>query len=432
MYKGTLKSNISDIREKVLDKNLKLKTEEATKTALIIPLIHSLGYDTTDPYEFIPEYVADVGNKRGEKVDYAIKLDGKVEMIIECKTLDSKLTDKQMNQLLRYYPLTQAKIGILTDGNEYKFYSDFEQQNIMDTKPFAVINMRKFKTSDLKLLTNISKKTYDFDKIKQTQTNALYHKNIRKYLTDTFKTEQSIEVLKNAKNQTVLILEGTFKNWVLNDYTIEVMQPIVQAEVKKYIKNFTNKQNTLNQKDISIKQLSSKLSGKLNSNNKVLKQTDAKISNIIQTYNNQDINAVKFNYTLSDKILKQKDKLMSKNILDIAKILKLQLTNIYDLEDVCGRETVDYLSINISDKTTQWLARIIKVGTRISIQYNDTGRNTYIKSDEFSTEQLEAFKNVAMYRKIYGFKTNVPYYSVLGTEEPDANRLTESDKTHNN
>lgn len=53
-----------------------LQTEEATKTALIMPFFAMLGYDVFNPQEFTPEFTADVGIKKGEKVDYAIMRDG--------------------------------------------------------------------------------------------------------------------------------------------------------------------------------------------------------------------------------------------------------------------------------------------------------------------------------------------------------------------
>jgi len=55
-----------------------LQTEEATKNALIMPFINILGYDIFDPTEVIPEFIADIGIKKGEKVDYAIVKDGKI------------------------------------------------------------------------------------------------------------------------------------------------------------------------------------------------------------------------------------------------------------------------------------------------------------------------------------------------------------------
>ena len=45
-----------------------LITEESTKTSLIMPFFQMLGYDIFNPLEFCPEYTADVGIKKGEKV----------------------------------------------------------------------------------------------------------------------------------------------------------------------------------------------------------------------------------------------------------------------------------------------------------------------------------------------------------------------------
>lgn len=48
-----------------------------------MPFISALGYDVFNPTEVIPEFTADVGTKKGEKVDYAIKKDDKIIILIE-------------------------------------------------------------------------------------------------------------------------------------------------------------------------------------------------------------------------------------------------------------------------------------------------------------------------------------------------------------
>ncbi|MGC4031699.1 MAG: type I restriction enzyme HsdR N-terminal domain-containing protein [Tepidisphaeraceae bacterium] len=75
-----------------------LKTEEATKNALVMPLINALGYNVFDPMEVIPEFTADVGTKKGEKVDYAITIDGKPMILVECKTVDLTLSMERVSQ----------------------------------------------------------------------------------------------------------------------------------------------------------------------------------------------------------------------------------------------------------------------------------------------------------------------------------------------
>ena len=69
MFEEKIKSFIERVnaaKENVL-------TEEATKTSLIMPFFSLLGYDIFNPLEFVPEFTADVGIKKGEKVDYAIR-----------------------------------------------------------------------------------------------------------------------------------------------------------------------------------------------------------------------------------------------------------------------------------------------------------------------------------------------------------------------
>ena len=63
-FEEKLKNYISRMKE--IKKNI--KTEEATKTSLIMPFFQILGFDVFNPNEFTPEYVADVGIKKGEKV----------------------------------------------------------------------------------------------------------------------------------------------------------------------------------------------------------------------------------------------------------------------------------------------------------------------------------------------------------------------------
>src|SRR5215210_6760083 len=118
-----------------------LQTEEATKNALIMPFINILGYDIFDPMEVIPEFTADVGIKKGEKVDYAIQKDGKIIMLFECKHCGGDLNVKHASQLFRYFSVTDARIAVLTNGLTFRFFTDLEAPNKMDEKPFFEFNM---------------------------------------------------------------------------------------------------------------------------------------------------------------------------------------------------------------------------------------------------------------------------------------------------
>ena len=86
-----LESRIAELTKTVREHREVLLTEEAAKTALVMPFLQALGYNVFNPSEVVPEYTCDVGIKKGEKVDYAICDGGKVRMLIECKPANSEL-----------------------------------------------------------------------------------------------------------------------------------------------------------------------------------------------------------------------------------------------------------------------------------------------------------------------------------------------------
>lgn len=153
---------------------MKDATEEATKNAFIMPFLSVLGYDVFNPHEVIPEFTADVGTKKGEKVDYAILKDGEPIILVEAKRLNVKLQKAQHNQLYRYFSTTHSRIAILTNGVEYKIYSDLNSPNIMDDEPFLSFNII---VDDIELyihsLENLVKENFN---IKTITENAIYLK----------------------------------------------------------------------------------------------------------------------------------------------------------------------------------------------------------------------------------------------------------------
>ena len=121
-----LREMSSRIRQRVEN----VKTEEATKTALVMPFInHVLGYNVFDPAEVVPEFIADVGTKKGEKVDYAIFRNGDPIMLFECKHYGVDLGKEPASQLYRYFSVAKARFGVLTDGVIYRFYSELLAKN---------------------------------------------------------------------------------------------------------------------------------------------------------------------------------------------------------------------------------------------------------------------------------------------------------------
>lgn len=161
-----------------------LQTEEATKNALIMPFINLLGYDTFDPTEVIPEFVADVGIKKGEKVDYAIVKDNKIIMLFECKHCGGDLNIKHASQLFRYFSVTEARIAVLTNGVVYRFYTDLEAQNKMDEKPFLEINMTDVNEISAAELKKLTKPVFNIDELMTTAGELKYTREFTKLLSE--------------------------------------------------------------------------------------------------------------------------------------------------------------------------------------------------------------------------------------------------------
>jgi len=127
---------IKDLASRIPKQIEYIQTEEATKNAFVMPFINALGYDVFDPAEVIPEFTANVGSKKGEKIDYAINKAGDIVILIECKRSEADLHQDHAPQLYRDFSATEARFTILTNSIDYEFYSDIDGLNKKDSKPF--------------------------------------------------------------------------------------------------------------------------------------------------------------------------------------------------------------------------------------------------------------------------------------------------------
>ena len=159
-----------------------LETEEATKNALVLPFIQMMGYSIFDPTEVVPEFTADVGTKRGEKVDYALIKDGSPIILIECKKYGADLAEAEMSQLLRYFTVTKSHFGVLTDGIQYMFFADLDQPNVMDPKPFFKFNMLDFADKEVEGLKLFTKSSYDEEEALETAAMLKYTQGMKQAL----------------------------------------------------------------------------------------------------------------------------------------------------------------------------------------------------------------------------------------------------------
>jgi predicted type IV restriction endonuclease len=153
-----------------------------------MPFINALGYNVFDPTEVTPELIADVGTKKGEKVDYAIIINGQPTILFECKWCGSNLDKENASQLYRYFSVTPARFGVLTNGIVYRFYSDLENQNVMDAKPFLELDLLNIKEPLVEEVKKFSKSAFDLNNILVIASELKYMREIRKVFEDQINT----------------------------------------------------------------------------------------------------------------------------------------------------------------------------------------------------------------------------------------------------
>lgn len=156
-----------------------IQGEEATKQSLIIPLFHILGYDVWNPLEVQPEYGSDFsrGARKGqqEKVDYALKINGEPVIFVECKAADIELNTHD-GQLARYFNATPSvRVGVLTNGVRIKVFTDLQQSNIMDDKPWMDFDIRTPKQAEIDALKNFRKTEFAANRIVDLAEEMVYY-----------------------------------------------------------------------------------------------------------------------------------------------------------------------------------------------------------------------------------------------------------------
>ena len=202
-YSGKVPLEFFEQIRTVSEKVIKLKgsemlknNEQATKSALIVPLLQTLGYDTSDPMEVYPEFGADAPDVKGERVDYAILRDEKPIILIECKSLGDNLNQpRNISQLFKYFNATHARFGMLTNGIIYKFFTDIERDNIMDSKPFFEFNMLDHQEGDIAELRKFSKSVFQPNDLRDNASDLKYTNEIKKIIAEQF-AEPSPEFVK--------------------------------------------------------------------------------------------------------------------------------------------------------------------------------------------------------------------------------------------
>jgi predicted type IV restriction endonuclease len=217
-------NELKKLSEQIENRKKYITNEEATKQSLIIPFLNILGYDVFNPFEVEPEYCADFGMKKGEKVDYAIKKDGIPIIFIEAKSIYEKL-ESHNAQLYRYFnSTTSVKFAILTNGDEYKFFTDLNQENIMDKSPFFTFRMSSLSNMDAEILQRFTKANFDSNQLVEFAEELVYMININQTLKELF---------RNPSDEFLRFLIRDFTNTRITNNVLDRFRPIVKKAINQ-------------------------------------------------------------------------------------------------------------------------------------------------------------------------------------------------------
>lgn len=303
---------ISDRITKLKDQ---VQTEEATKNAFVMPFISALGYDIFNPMEVIPEYNADIGTKKGEKVDYCITHEAEPIIIIECKHWKEKL-DIHKSQLHRYFHVTKVRFAILTNGINYQFFTDLDSSNIMDDVPFFEVSLSNLTESKVDELKKFQKVSFNIDQILSTASDLKYSKAIKEKLFSELKNPSEDFVKYFAKR----VYKGAVTSKVKDQFT-----SLVQKSAKQLISEM----------------ISDRLKIALNNEKEI---------------NNNDSNGQEENKII--EISPEKNIITTEEELQGFRVVQAILMEEVDINRVCHRDMKSYFGILLDDNNRKPICRL--------------------------------------------------------------------------
>lgn len=307
---------LQSLAKKIQQVGSTIQTEEATKNAFVMPFLHSvLGYDVFDPNEVVPEFTADSGIKKGEKVDYAILKDGQVQILIECKKYGEPIKEKHAAQLFRYFTVTHARIAILTNGVTYAFYTDLDAPNKMDDRPFLVLDLDDIDEYIVPELKKLTKSAFDVDSVVGAAGEL-------KYLSEC----------KNLLEKQFSEPEEDFVKF----FASRIYDGVLTPKVKQQFFDITKK---------ALKQF---LSDSINE----------RLKNAIQS-DDSNLNLASLNSEINDAPILEDEKIVTtEEELEGFQIIKAILRQKFEISRIISRDTQSYFGVLLDDNNRKPLCRL--------------------------------------------------------------------------
>ncbi|UBH27418.1 type I restriction enzyme HsdR N-terminal domain-containing protein [Aeromonas enteropelogenes] len=313
---------LQSLSKKIAQQSSMITTEEATKNAFVMPFLNRvLGYDVFDPTEVIPEFTADTGIKKGEKVDYAILKDGQVQILVECKKYSEKLSAKHSGQLFRYFSVTNARIGILTNGAQYEFYTDLDAPNKMDEKPFLTLDLEDIDEHVVPEVLKLTKNAFDVESVVDAAGELKYLSQIKKILAEQFSSPE----------------EDFVRFFASRTY-----DGVLTAKVKQ---SFT---------DITKKALSQFLNDSINARLKSAIGSSVNTSTITATLESGQLSSSETEYSSEEK--SKVDTTLEE--MEGFNVVKAILRQQFDVTRIAARDTQSYFGVLLDDNNRKPLCRL--------------------------------------------------------------------------
>lgn len=228
---SSLRESIDQYVRRVKDLAEHVKgNEQATKQSLIGPFFTMLGYDLTDPRECMPEYKADFGRERSSKpIDWAFRQGGTFAFFVEAKEIGKKLGgyDEQLADYFAKDP--NVKLGILTNGAEWRFFTDVVNANVMDKEPFATWNILADEAPPFDVITLLQKSQLNAELVR-TFAQRAYAQNL---------LVQELDRLLEPSSELTKLAVANIETRNLTQAVVEYWKPIVANAIREWAKERT-------------------------------------------------------------------------------------------------------------------------------------------------------------------------------------------------
>ncbi|MCV9934487.1 type I restriction enzyme HsdR N-terminal domain-containing protein [Flavobacterium sp. LS1R47] len=347
-----INTQLKSLADKINQLKDKIETEESTKHAFVLPFINILGYDAFNPLEVVPEFTADIGLKKGEKVDYAIYQNGEPIIIVECKSWKQDLTTHS-SQLFRYFHVTKTRFALLTNGIQYQFFTDLDEKNKMDQKPFFEFDITNLKENTTLEISKFHKSNFNVENIVTNASALKYTKEIKKQINDE---------LENPSNEFIKLFANKVYTGRLTEKVVDEFKDLVQKAFNQFI--------------------SEKINDRLNAalNKEIIKQKEEQI-----------------------EVVEENKIITTEEELEAHKIVVAILRRILPTNRIIHRDTQSYFGILLDDNNRKPLCRLhLNSAKKYIGLFNDN--KTEIKQpiesiDDIYQFEKELLETVGLYEK---------------------------------